>query len=61
MTNNLHTLLTKKGKTRYWLAKQLGLHTQFVYQICANQRPIPEKHKLKIKELLGLDSTDELY
>ena len=59
--NNLHTLLTERNLTRYWLAKKLGLHTQFIYQMCSEQRPIPEKYKDKIKELLDLETTDEIY
>lgn len=61
MTNNLHTLLDERNLTRYWLAKKLGLHTQFMYQICSGQRSLPKKYEPKIKALLNLETTDELY
>ena len=63
MTNKLRTLLDERNLTRYWLAKQLDIKPPFIYRICDNndKANIPPEMELKIKELLGLDSTDELY
>ena len=61
MTNNLRTLLDERHLTRYWLAQQLKVKSQFVYQMCSGQRPIPKDMEPKIVELLDLETTDELY
>lgn len=63
MTNKLRTLLDERNLTRYWLAKKLGVHPPFIYRICNNndKANIPPEMVPKIKELLNLETTDELY